>query len=124
MQMRLQLGLAMLACYVLVGCHTTQPPVTREALVGSYAYKSQDPEGRATDHEWDNLTLQADGKYHLVQGGPTRLTSEVVGAWTLRAGANGSEVLLDHSGYPIQMKRNEVRLFIDNDVGIWYSKAR
>ena len=122
--MRLQLGLAMLACSVLVGCHTTQPPVTREALVGSYVYKSEDPEGRAKDHKWDHLTLQADGKYDLVQGGPTKPRSETVGAWTLRAGANGPEVLLDHSGYPIQMKRNEVRLLIDNDVGIWYAKAK
>jgi hypothetical protein len=105
----------MLACYVLVGCHTTQPPVTREALVGSYVYTSEDPEGRATDHEWDYLTLQADGKYHLVQGGPTNQTrSEMVGTWTVRGGANGSEVLLDHSGYPIQMKRNEVTTHLIN----------
>ena len=113
----------MLACYVLVGCHTTQP-VTREALVGSYAYKSKDPEGRATDHEWDHLTLQADGKYDLVQGGSTKPRTETVGAWTLSGGVNGPEVLLDHSGYPIQMKSSEVRLLIDNDVGIWYTKAK
>jgi hypothetical protein len=122
--MRLQSGLALLACYVVAGCHTTQPPATREALVGSYVYKSKDPEGRATDHEWDHLTLETDGKYDLVQEGPTKPRSEVVGAWTLWTGANGPEVLLDHSGYPIQMKSNEVRLSIDNDVGIWYTKAK
>ena len=126
--MRLQFGLAILTCSVLVGCHTTRPPVTREALVGSYVYKSEDPEGRAIDHEWDHLTLQADGKYDLVQGGSTGSTkprSETVGAWTLWAGgADGPEVLLDHAGYPIQIKENEVRLLIDNDVGTWYTKTK
>jgi hypothetical protein len=124
MQARAQFGLAMLACYVLVGCHTTQPAVTREALVGSYVYKSEDPEDRATDHEWDHLTLGTDGKYDLVQGGSTKPRSETVGAWTLLVEANGPEVVLDHAGYPIQMKGNEVRLLVDNDVGIWYAKAK
>jgi hypothetical protein len=123
--MRLQIGLLMLACCALAGCHTNQPPVTRETLVGSYVYKSEDPEGRATDHEWDHLTLQADGKYDLVQGGSTKPRSETVGAWALWAGgADGLEVLLDHAGYPIQIKGNEVRLLIDNDVGICYAKVK
>jgi hypothetical protein len=30
---------------------------------------------------------------------------------------------LDHAGYPIQIRGNEVRLLIDNDVGIWYAKT-
>jgi hypothetical protein len=122
--MRLRFGLAMLASYVLVGCHATRPAVTREALVGSYVYRSEDPESRATDHEWDHLTLGTDGKYDLVQGGSTKPRSETVGAWTLWVGANGPEVVLDHAGYPIQMKGNEVRLLVDNDVGIWYAKAK
>jgi hypothetical protein len=70
------------------------------------------------------LVLQTDGKYDLVQGGSTKPRTETVGAWTLSGGVNGPEVLLDHSGYPIQMKRNEVRLLIDTDVGIWYTKAK
>jgi hypothetical protein len=123
--MRPLFGLVVLACCVLAGCRTTQPPVTREALVGSYVYKSEDPEGKATDHEWDHLTLQADGKYDLVQGGPTKPKSETVGAWTLwSGGASGPEVLLDHGGYPIRIHGNEVRLLIDDDVGIWYAKAK
>jgi hypothetical protein len=48
--------LGMLACCALAGCHAA-PPVTRDALVGSYAYQSQDPEGKPTDHEFDHLTL-------------------------------------------------------------------
>ena len=114
-----------LACCALGGCDTNQPPVTREALIGSYSYVSKDPESRATDHNLDHLALQSDGKYDLVQGGSTKPRTETVGAWTLwTAGADGPEVLLDHSGYPIQMKSNEVRLLIDNDLGIWYAKAK
>ena len=65
--MRTRLGIAMmLACCVLTGC-TTQPPVTRDALIGSYVYKSEDPEGKPLDHQWDRLTLQADeiGRAHV-----------------------------------------------------------
>lgn len=65
----------MLACGALAGCHAA-PPVTRDALVGSYVYQSQAPEGKPTDHEWDRLTLQEDGKYDLMQGGPTKAKSE------------------------------------------------
>ena len=123
MRMRVQSGLAMLACYLLMGC--AQPPVTREAVVGSYAYISEDPESRATDHAWDRLTLQADGKYELVQGRPTKPRSETAGTCTLEAvGANSPEVVLDHSGYPVEMTRNEIRLLIDLDAGIWYAKPR
>jgi hypothetical protein len=114
----------MLACYVLVGCQTTEAPVTREAVIGSYVYKSEDPEGRSTDHEWDHLTLQADGKYDLVQGGPTKPKSQMVGVWTLEVEVQDPEVVLDRSGYPVQIERNEIRLLIDNDVGIWYAKAK
>jgi hypothetical protein len=125
MKLRFRLVMLMLACCTLAQCNTTQPPVTREALVGSYTYESKDPESRATDHDLDHLVLQSDGKYDLVQGGPTKPRTETVGSWTLMAGgADGPEVLLDHSGYPIQMKRNEIRLLIDNDVGIWYAKAK
>jgi hypothetical protein len=120
--MKLHLQVAMLACCVLAGC-TAQPPATRDALVGSYTYVSQDPENRATDHEWDHLTLQADGKYDLVQGGPTKAKSEKTGLWHF-TGGDPAEVLLDHAGYPVSVKRGEVRLLVDNDVGIWYAKAK
>jgi hypothetical protein len=101
----------------------TQPAVTRDALVGSYVYKSEDPEGNATDHAWDHLTLQADGKYDLVQGGPTKAKSEKVGLWNF-AGLDSAEVVLDHAGYPVRVKNGEVRLMIDDDVGIWFAKEK
>jgi hypothetical protein len=101
----------------------TQPAVTRDALVGNYVYKSQDPDGKATDHEWDHLTLQADGRYDLVQGDPTKAKSEKTGIWQF-FGGDPAQVDLDHSGYPVQIKGGEVRLLIDNDVGIWFAKSK
>lgn len=120
--MRTRLGIAVLACCVLVGC-TPQLPVTRNALIGGYVYKSQDPESKSSDHEWDQLTLQADGKYDLVQGGPTKAKSETTGFWHFTDG-DPAQVLLDHAGYPVQIKGGEVRLMIDYDTGIWYAKAK
>jgi hypothetical protein len=115
------LTLKLTAC-ALVGC-TGQPPVAREALIGSYVYKSQDPEGKASDHEWDRLTLQADGQYDLVQGGPTKVKSEKTGFWTF-TGGDPAQVMLDHAGYPIRVKSGEFRLMIDYDTGIWYAKTK
>jgi len=115
----------MVACCVLVGCQTSQPPVTRDALIGSNVYKSKDPEGKATDHNLDCLVLQPDGKYDLIQGGSTKPARETIGIWTIREGGNdGPTVLLDHAGYPVRAKRNEIKLLIDDDVGIWYVKAK
>lgn len=125
MKLRFQLVILVLACSALLGCHGRQPPIIRELLVGSYVYKSEDPEGSPTDHTWDHLTLRADGGYDLVQGGPTKPKSETVGVWTLWSGrASGPEVLLDRGGYPIEVNGDDVRLLIDTDVGIWYEKAR
>jgi hypothetical protein len=97
--------------------------VTRDVLIGNYIYKSEDPEGKASDHEWDKLTLQADGKYDLVQGGPTKTKSEKTGIWQFYGG-DPSEIDLDHSGYPVRVKSGEVRLMIDYDTGIWYAKPK
>ena len=122
MKRRVQLLMLTLATCVLIGC-TRQPPVSRQTLVGSYFYQSQDPEGKASDHQWDRLTLQADGKYDLVQGGPTKAKSEKTGFWTFAEGDPG-EVMLDHAGYPVRVKSGEVRLMIDYDTGIWYAKTK
>ena len=103
---------------VLSGCRDALPSVTKETLVGSYSYVSNDPENRATDHEWDRLALRADGKYDLVQGGPTKAKSETTGFWYF-SGGDHAQVLLDHAGYPVRVTRGEVRLLIDDDVGIW-----
>jgi hypothetical protein len=123
MQMRLQFGLAMLAWCLLVGCHTAQPPVTRDVLVGSYTYVSKDPSGRATDHNLDHLVLQFDGKYDLIEGGATKPVSDKKGVWRIVPG-NPSNVLLDHAGYPVEIEKNEVRLLVNLDVGIWWVKAK
>ena len=114
------LMLTLMAC-VLGGC-TSQPPVSRQVLVGNYVYKSQDPEGKPSDHEWDRLTLQADGRYDLVQGGPTKPKSEKTGLWSF-TGGDPAEVMLDHAGYPVHVKSGQVRLMIDYDTGIWYAKS-
>jgi hypothetical protein len=123
MNLRLLLVLLLLACCGLAGCHTAQPPVTREALVGSYVYVSKDPESRATDHNLDHLVLQSDGEYDLVEGGTTKAVSGKKGVWRIVSG-NPPNVLLDHAGYPIEIKRNEVRLLVDLDVGIWWVKGK
>jgi hypothetical protein len=113
--------------------------------VGTYTYVSEDPESRATDHNLNRLVLQSDGTYDLVEGGTTKTVSEKKGVWRIvpgnslkvlrapvRPGApfrwivpgNPPNVLLDHAGYPIEIKRNEVRLLVDLDVGIWWVKAK
>lgn len=112
-----------LMCSILAGCHT-QPPVTRETLVGSYKYVSDDPESRPTDHNLDHLVLLADGKYDLVEGGTTRNVSEKKGVWRIEPGPGDRLTLvLDHSGYPIEATRGEIRLLVDLDVGIWWAKT-
>jgi hypothetical protein len=121
-KLQLQLLMLTLTTCVLSGC-TEKPPASRQVLVGSYVYKSQDPGGKTSDHEFDHLTLQEDGKYDLVQGGPTKAKSEKTGFWTF-TGGDPAEVMLDHAGYPAVVKDGEVRLMIDYDTGIWYSKSK
>jgi hypothetical protein len=107
---------------VLGGC-TSQSAASRQAVVGSYVYHSRDPATKASEHEWDRLTLKADGKYDLVQGGPTKAKSEKTGFWTF-TGGDPAQVMLDHAGYPAVVKGGEVRLMIDYDTGIWYAKNK
>lgn len=107
----------------LTGCHTAQPPLTREALVGSYVYVSKDPESLASDHNLDQLILQSDGGYDLVEGGTTKAASEKKGAWRIVPGTPPN-VVLDHAGYPIEIRKNEIRLLVDLDVGTWWEKAK
>jgi len=144
MKPRSQLVLLTLAS-TLVGCQTKQPPVTREALVGSYAYVSEDPERRATDHNLNHLILRSDGTYDLLEGGTTKAISEKKGVWRVEPGSptrifpaptrpgapsrwivpgNPPNVLLDGVGYPVESQKNEVRLLVDLDTGVWWVKAR
>ena len=118
--LRFRLVILMAAICVLQGCQKTEP-VTPEALAGSYNYVSKDPESRASDHNLNHLLLQSDGTYDLVEGGTTQAVSEKKGTWRILPG-NPPNVLLDHAGYPIQIKRNEIQLLVDLDTGVWWAK--
>jgi len=106
----------------LVGCNQPQR-VTPDELVGSYTYVSEDPETQKTDYNLNHLVLQSDGKYDLIEGGTTKAVSEKKGLWRIVPG-NPPNVLLDHAGYPIEIDTKEVRLLIDLDVGVWWTKAK
>jgi len=49
--------------------------------------------------------------------------SEKKGTWSIVPG-KPPNVVLDHAGYPVEIKRNEVRLLIDLDTGVWWVKPR
>lgn len=123
MRPRSRVAAFLVASCALGGCQTAQPPITREALVGRYTYVSNNPEARATDHDLTRLTLHPNGRYDLIDGGSTKPVSESNGMWTIVQG-HPPNVLLDHTGYPIEIRTDEVRLLVDLDVGIWWSKAR
>lgn len=125
MKLRLLL-IFMTIAFVLVGCHSTQPPVTPQDVAGNYTFVSKDPESRATDHNLNHLVLQPDGTYDLVEGGTTKVASEKKGVWRIEPGTPPGHVnvVLDHSGYPIELKRHEVRLLVDLDTGVWWVKPR
>ena len=48
-----------------------------------------------------------------------RAKSEKTGLWTF-TGGDPAQVTLDHAGYPVRVKSDEVRLMIDYDTGVWY----
>lgn len=109
----------------LAGCRTKPLPVTPELVVGTYAYVSKDPANRPSDHNVDHLVLQADGRYDLVEGGTTKPKLEKKGVWRIVPGPDTRpEVVLDKSGYPVDVEDDEVRLLIDLDVGIWWAKGK
>lgn len=116
-----------LACTVIVlsGCTSDRSALLSPAdLVGDYTYHSVDTSfDRATNHEFDHLSLQTDGRYRLVQGGPTKVRTEKIGAWNFYAGKRPS-LSLDNAGFPVQWRREEVRLVVDDDLGEWYVKVR
>jgi hypothetical protein len=108
----------------VAGCSINQQPVAKDLLVGTYIYKSEDPEDRPTDHNLDRIVLERDGKYEFIQGGSTKAKVETTGSCTLWTGRDAVHVILDHSGYPVEVKGKEVRLLVDNDTGIWYQKVK
>jgi hypothetical protein len=109
-------------CCALVACQSTKSTPSEAALIGVYSYHSDDPKNKATDQSMDRLTLRADGSYELLEGGPTKHKSRRIGSWHLVRGER-PELVLDHAGYPIELSGKVVRLLIDTDVGIWYSKV-
>jgi hypothetical protein len=121
---KLRLRLATLGCCALAGCSLKEQIVPRDVIVGTYIYKSEDPDDRATDHNLDRLVIGRDGKYDFVQGGSTKPTVETSGAWSLWTGRDAVHVILNHSGYPVEVRGNEVRLLIDNDTGTWLQKLK
>lgn len=114
-----------LMCFLLAGCNAGQSPsLTRQAVEGNYVYRSVDTSiDKPTDHKLDHLILKADGTYDLVQGGSTKTKSEKTGEWSIQPG-DPPKILLDHAGYPIQMKKGEVQLLINDDLGEWYVKTK
>jgi hypothetical protein len=72
------------------------------------------------------LILRPDETYDLVEGGTTKAVSEKKGLWRIEPGSpsNVVDVVLDHAGYPIEIKKNEVRLLVDLDVGTWWVKVK
>jgi hypothetical protein len=122
MTMKLRLVMLIAAACALVAC-TAQPPVTPQVVAGNYTFVSKDPESRSTDHNLNRLVLQSDGTYDLVEGGATKAVSEKKGTWSIAPG-KPPNVLLDHAGYPVEIKRNEVRLLVDLDTGVWWVKPR
>lgn len=126
MKLRFELAMLVATTCALVGCRTTQPPVTQELIAGNYTFVSKDPESLATDHNLNHLGLQTDGTYDLIEGGTTKAISEKKGIWKIEPGSPPGvvDVVLDHAGYPIEIKRKEIRLLIDLDTGIWWVKPR
>ena len=110
---------------------------TRGVLHHTTAYYTRDPCWKlrvcverprepGTNYNLSHLVLRSDGTYDLVEGGTTKTVSEKKGVWRVEPGTPSDhvDVVLDHSGYPVEVKRNEVRLLIDLDTGVWWVKLR
>jgi len=102
-------------------CTFSAEHINAQVVLGSYAYVSHDPEQR--HHDWDSLTLAKAGTYRFTRHGSD---AEQKGVWKFSASGNEGqpEIVLDTSGYPVQIRNGEVRLLIDTDVGIWWAKVK
>lgn len=106
---------------VLSGCTSKRTAQLKpEIFVGEYVFQMGD--SGAPHHDPDRLTLKADGSYILVHmpGGRPRPTEE--GAWRLINDPNPN-ILLDHAGYPVEIRGKHIRLLVNDDLGYWYEKT-
>lgn len=109
---------------LISGCQAKQTAVAKGSLAGSYLYVSEDPEDIPGKHNLSQLVLRSDGTFELVEGGTAKPPTKTSGTWTLGAGiSSGQEVLLGHAGYPVRVTSNQIRLLVDDDVGIWWAKT-
>ena len=93
--------------------------LTPESFVGHYTYHAED---KTFDYKPANLTLRADGKYVLVYLDNGHPATREEGRWQLVRDPD-LNVVLDHSGFPVELKGGHIRLMINYDSGKWYEKA-
>ena len=96
--------------------------------MGSYVYVSEDPADVPSQHSLNLLVLRPDGTYELVEGGTTKPPRKTSGTWTLggalgTGAPDGQQVMLGHAGYPVRVTKNQIRLLVDDDIGIWWAKT-
>jgi hypothetical protein len=76
-----------------------------------------------TEHQFEHLTLKANGTYDFKQDGSTKVTSPKIGLLSVIP-CVPPEVQLDHVGYSIHRSKGELRLVINDDLGEWYLKVK
>jgi hypothetical protein len=121
MQLRSYAMLAILAVGVGAGCTSARNvELMPDTFVGDYVYRSAD---KGSPHDPDKLSLRADGKYVLVHMPVGHQGSTEEGRWQLISKPTPN-ILLDHAGYPIEIKGKAVRLLINDDLGWSYEKTQ
>lgn len=91
-----------------------------EGFFSDYIYHVAD---KGSPHDPDKLTLRANGKYIIVHMPAGHPWSTEDGVWRLEDGP-APEILLDHVGYPIEVKGESIRLHINDDLGWSYEKTK
>ncbi len=111
--------LGILALLAGASCFSDDPdaPLTPETFVGTYIYYSVNSE---TLHGPDELTLRGDGTYSLIIK-PSGVLPTKEGRWRLYQDPR-PRIALNDTGYPVWIKGRNIRLEIDDDLGLWYQK--
>jgi hypothetical protein len=105
--------IAIAALLCLGSCRSSRPD--HQALVGDYVLVAI---GDEAANGAERLTLRNDGTYSI------RGTRTINGTWRMTETTNGSQVLLDSDGYPIDQSGGTIRLLKDEDTGIFFQKLR